>query len=133
MRRDRLFAIAAIATLLACALPIAGCGGDDDETTAAATTTSTSSDASAQERIDTAVQSCSDQAQQLGGAAGTALASACTSVGNEAKQALSTGGEQVEQALSEAASSCESTVGQLPEGQAQDALSSLCEAIKSAG
>jgi hypothetical protein len=120
MRRDRLFEIAAIATLLVCALLIAGCGGDDDETTATT-------------KIDTAVQSCSDQAQQLGGAAGTALASACTSVGDTAKQALSTGGEQATQALSEAATSCESAVGQLPAGQAQDALSSLCDAIKSAG
>jgi hypothetical protein len=128
--RDRLFAIAAIATLLVCALLIAGCGGDDETTT---TTTSTSPGASAQANIDTAVQSCSDQAQQLGGAAGTALASACTSVGNEAKQAVSTGGEQAQQALTQAASSCESAVGQLPAGQAQNALSSLCDAIKSAG
>ena len=127
MPRDRLFAIAAM--LLVCALPIAGCGGDDDETT---TTTSTSSAASA-EKIDTAVQSCSNKAQQLGGTAGTALASACTSVGDKGKQAVSTGGEQAKQALSQAASSCESAVGQLPAGQAQDALSSLCDAIKSAG
>ena len=130
MRRDRLFAIAAI-TLLVCALSIAGCGGDDDETTTA--TTSTSAGASAQEKIDTAVQSCSDQAQQLSGAAGTALASACTSVGDTAKQALSTGGDDVDQALSQAASSCESEVDKLPAGEAQDALSSLCDAIKSAG
>jgi hypothetical protein len=121
MRRDRLFAIAAIATLLVCALVIAGCG---DETTT--TTTSAS-----QEEIDTAVQSCSDEAQQLGGSAGTALATACTTYGDAAKQALNTGGEQVDQALSEAASSCESAVGQLP-AEAQDALSSLCDAIKSA-
>jgi hypothetical protein len=132
MRRDRFLATAVIATLLVCALAVAGCGDDDDGTTTT-TTTTTSSDASAQEKIDTAVQSCSDQAQQLGGAAGTALASACTSVGDTAKQALSTGGEQVKQALSQAASSCESAVGQLPAGQAQDALSSLCGAIKSAG
>jgi hypothetical protein len=130
MRRERLFAIAAIATLLVCALSIAGCGDDDDEAT---TTTSTSSVASAQTNIDSAVQSCSDQAQQLGGAAGTALESTCTSVGDKAKEALSTGGEQVEQALSQAASSCESAVGQLPAGEAQDALSNLCDAIKSAG
>jgi hypothetical protein len=130
MPRDRLFAIAAIATLLACALLIAGCGGDDDETT---TTSSTSAVASAQKKIDTAVQSCSDQAQQLGDIEGNALASACTSAGDKAKLALSTGGEQVEQALSQAASSCESAVGQLPAGEAQDALSNLCDAIKSAG
>ena len=128
MPRDRLFAIAAM--LLVCALPIAGCGGDDDETT---TPTSTSAVASANKKIDTAVQSCSDQAQQLADIEGNALASACTKAGDKAKLALSTGGEQVEQALSQAASECESAVGQLPAGQAQDALSSLCEAIKSAG
>ena len=127
MRRDRLFLIGAIAALLVCVIPMAGCGGDDDETT---TTTSTSS---ATSEIDAAVQSCSDQAQQLGGAEGTALASACTSVGDTAKQALSSGGEEAEQALSQAASSCESEVGTLPAGEAQDALSSLCDAIKSAG
>jgi hypothetical protein len=82
--------------------------------------------------IDTAVQSCSDEAEQLGGAAGTALATACTTSGDAAKQALSTGGEEGEQALSQAASSCESAVGALP-AEAQDALSSLCDAIKSAG
>jgi hypothetical protein len=119
MRRDRLFAIA---TLLVCALAIAGCGNETTTTTSAS-----------QEKIDTAVQSCSDEAQQLGGAAGTALATACTTSGDAAKKALNTGGEQVDQALSQAASSCESAVGQLPAGKAQDALSSLCDAIKSAG
>ena len=129
MRGARFLSLTAIAALLICALAVVGCGDDDDGTT---TTTSTSSDASAQKKIDAAVQSCSDQAQQLGGAAGTALASACTSVGDSAKQALSSGGEQVEQALSQAAQSCESAVGQLPSGQAQAALTSLCDAIKSA-
>ena len=128
MRGDRLVALAVIATLLVSGLAVAGCG-DDDETTS----TTTSSDASAQQKIDAAVKSCSDQAQQLGGSAGTALASACTSVGDTSKQALSSGGEQVDQALSQAAKSCESAVGQLPSGQAQAALSSLCDAIKSAG
>ena len=133
MRGARFLATAVIATLLVGALAMAGCGDDDDGTTTTTTSTSTSSAASAEKKIDTAVQSCSDQAQQLGGAAGTALASACTSVGDTTKQALSTGGEQVTQALSQAARSCESAVGQLPSGQAQDALSSLCDAIKSAG
>ena len=128
MRGDRLVALAVIATLLVSGLAVTGCG-DDDETTS----TTTSSDASAQQKIDAAVKSCSDQAQQLGGSAGTALASACTSVGDTSKQALSSGGEQVDQALSQAAKSCESAVGQLPSGQAQAALSSLCDAIKSAG
>ena len=62
----------------------------------------------------------------------TALASACTSVGSAAKQALSSGSEDVKQALSQAESSCKSAVSQLPSGQAQDALSKLCDSIASA-
>lgn len=113
--------------LFVCALIAAGCGGDDDETT-----TTTSPEASAEQRVDAAVKSCSDEAQQLGGTAGTALEGACTSVGDTAKQALSTGGEDVKQALSKAERSCKSAVGQLPSGQAQDTLSKLCNAIASA-
>ena len=72
------------------------------------------------------------EAQQLGGAAGTALEGACTAVGTEANQAISEGGENVEQALSKAEKSCKSAVNQVPAGQAQDALSQLCDAISSA-
>ena len=127
MPRPRFHAVAALTALFVCALIAAGCGDDDDETT-----TTTSAGESAQQSVDAAVKSCSDEAQQLGGAAGTALGSACTSVGNTAKQALSSGGEQAQQALSKAESSCKSAVGQLPSGQAQDALSKLCDAIASA-
>ena len=106
----------------------AGCGDDDDETT----TTTGSAAAAAEQNVDAAVKSCSDEAEQLGGAAGTALGSACTSVGTSVKQALSSGGENVKQALSSAASSCRSAVQQLPSGQAQDALMKLCDSVASA-
>jgi hypothetical protein len=129
MRGHHWHAIAGLTVLFACALIAAGCGGDDETTTA--TTTSAGGDAA--QSIDAAVKSCSDEAQQLGGAAGTALGSACTSVGNTAKQAASKGGSEAKQALSQAESSCKSAVGNLPSGQAQDALSKLCDAISSAG
>ena len=127
MGGHRSYAIAALTTLFACALIAAGCGGDDE------TTTSTSALESEQQSIDAAITSCKEEAQQLSGAAGTALESACTSVGNSAKQVLNTGGEDVEQALSDAAGSCKNQVGQLPSGQAQDALSNLCDAMATAG
>ncbi len=126
MRRHRSYAIAALTALAAFALLASGCGDDNE------TTTTTSALESEQQSIDAAIKSCKDQAQQLGGAAGTALASACTSVGNTAKQILNTGGEDVEQALSDAAGSCKNEVGQLPSGQAQDALSQLCDAMATA-
>jgi hypothetical protein len=128
MRGHRFHAIAALTALFVCALIAAGCGDDDDETT-----TTTSAGESAQQSVDAAVQSCTDQAQQLGGAAGTALEGACTAVGTEADQAISAGGENVEQALSKAEKSCKSALGQLPSGQAQDTLSTLCDAVSSAG
>ena len=83
--------------------------------------------------VETAVASCNDEAQQLGGVAGPALEGACTSVGKAATQAIDAGGENAEQALSQAAKSCRSAVGELPAGQAQDALSQLCTAIAGAG
>ena len=128
MRGHRFHAIAALTALFVCALIAAGCGDDDDETT-----TTTSVGENAQQTVDEAVTSCTDEAQQLGGAAGTALEGACTAVGTEANQAISAGGENVEQALSKAEKSCKSALGQLPSGQAQDALSSLCDAVSSAG
>ena len=127
MRRNCFNGIAGFTTLLVCTFIAAGCGGDDDETT-----TTTSAGESAEQTVGAAIKSCSDEAQQLSGAAGTALGSACTAVGNTAKQALSTGGEDATQALSNAAGSCKNKVGQLPSGQAQDALSKLCDAIASA-
>jgi hypothetical protein len=130
MRRPRFDVILGLTMLFACALIAAGCGGDDDDDEA--TTTNTSATAAAEEKVDAAVQSCSDEAQQLGGTAGTALESACTSVGDTANETLSTGGGDVKQALSQAESSCKSAVAQLPSGQAQDELTKLCDAIASA-
>ena len=127
MEKHGFHASVALTALFVCALIAAGCGGDDDETT-----TTTSPGESAEQRVDAAVKSCTDEAQQLGGTAGTALEGACTSVGDSATQALSTGGEDVKQALSKAERSCKSAVGQLPSGQAQDALTKLCNAIASA-
>ncbi len=123
----RSYAVVGLMALLVAALIAVGCGDDDDD--GATTTTPTES---AEQTIDSAVQSCSDEAQQLGGQAGTALAAACTSVGTAATQALSSGSEDVQQALSQAESSCKSAVGQLPAGEAQDTLSSLCDSIASA-
>jgi hypothetical protein len=125
MRGHRFYAAAAFTALVGCALIAAGCGDDDE-------TTTTSVGDNAQQTVDAAVTSCTDEANQLGGAAGTALQGACTAVGDEAKQAISEGGENVDQALAKAESSCKSAVGQLPSGQAQDALSKLCTAISSA-
>ena len=126
MRRvPRFYGMATLAALFVCALIAAGCGDDE-------TTTTSSVGENAQQTVDTAVTSCTDEAQQLGGAAGTALEGACTAVGDSATQAISAGGENVEQALSDAEKTCRSSVGQLPAGQAQDALTQLCDAISSA-
>ena len=127
MPRHRFYALTALTALFACALIAAGCGGDDDDTT-----TTTSPEASAEQKVDAAVKSCTDEAQQLGGTEGTALEGACTSVGDTTKQALSKGGGDVKQALSKAERSCKSADGQLPSGQAQDALTKLCNAIAGA-
>ncbi len=126
MGGQRFYALAALTALFVCALIAAGCGDDDDETT------TTSAGENAKQTVDQAVTSCTDEAQQLGGAAGTALEGACTAVGTEAKEAIDAGGENVEQALSKAEKSCKSAVNQLPSGQAQDALTQLCDAIASA-
>ena len=121
----RFFGMATVAALFVCALIAAGCGGDDE-------TTSTSVGENAQQTVGQAVNSCTDEAQQLGGVAGTALDGACTEVGTEANQAITEGGENVEQELSKAENTCTSSVSQLPAGQAQDALTQLCDAISAA-
>ncbi len=82
MRRHRFHVSLGLTALCVCALAAAGCGGDDDDEA----TTTTSATAAAEQKIDSAVQSCSDEAEQLGGTAGTALGSACTSVGDTAKR-----------------------------------------------
>ena len=125
MKQHRSLAIAGVVGILVCLLLAAGCGDDDE-------TTTTTGGSSAEQSVDSAVSSCTDSAQQLGGAVGTALDAACKSVGDTAKQAASEGGEKAQQALSSAAKSCRSAVGSLPSGQAQDALSKLCDAISSA-
>ena len=61
MRGHRLYAIAGLAALFACALIAAGCG-DDDSTSASTEATTSTSDGSASEKIDAAVKSCSDTA-----------------------------------------------------------------------
>ena len=119
--------------LVGCALIAAGCGDDDSTSatsaTSATSTTSTSGDAS--KNIDAAVESCKTAAQDVQpAAAGSALAAACTTVGDSAKQALSQGGEQVQEALAQTAEACKQSVAQLPSGEAQTALTALCDAIK---
>jgi hypothetical protein len=129
MRGHRLYETAGPAALVACALIAAGCGGGGDDST----TTTTSVAASPQQTVDSAVNSCTKEAQQLGGAAGTSLDNACTYLGTGASQALSGENANVKQVLSNAVSRCRKAVGQLPsEGTAQAALSKLCDAIASA-
>jgi hypothetical protein len=128
MRGHRWYAIAGLVALSACALIATGCGGGGGDST----TTTTSPVASAQQTVDSAVTSCTNEAQQVGGTAGTTLEGACTLVGTSAKQALSKGGANAKKALSQAESSCRSAVAALPSGQAQDALSKLCDAVASA-
>jgi hypothetical protein len=130
MRGHRWYAIPALTALFVCALIAAGCGDDETTSSTEAATTTSTSDASA-DKIDAAVKSCGTKAQELPEAAGAGLQAACTSVGNSAKQALAQGGEQVDQALSQAADSCKSSVAQLPAGEAQAALTDLCDAISS--
>ena len=91
-----------------------------------------SAGANAQKRIDSAVKSCDEKAQEVGGTAGTTLQGACQLVGTSAKQALEDGGAKAKQALAQAASSCRTAVGQIPSNEAKDALSSLCDAVGSA-
>ena len=92
MREHRWYAIPALTALFVCALIAAGCGGDDETTSSTeAATTTTSSTGSAADKIDAAVESCNTKAQELSEAAGAALQAACTTVGDNAKQALSPG------------------------------------------
>ncbi len=126
--------VIAVLMALVVVLSIGGCGGDDDTTAASppATTSSTSTTAESA-KIDSALASCTDAAQQIGGTAGTNLEGTCTYVATAAKQVLSGASENVSQALSGTAKNCRSAVGQLPSGQAQDALSQFCDAVASAG
>ena len=128
MRSHRWYTRTAFAALFVFALVATGCGGGGSDTTAA----TTSAGANAQQRIDSAVQSCNQEAKQLGGAAASTLQGACKLVGTSAKQALNEAGANAKQALSQAATSCRTAVSQIPSSQAQDALSNLCDAIAAA-
>ncbi len=134
MQKHRWYAWAGLTALFVCALVAAGCGGGNDTTTttSAQPTTTSAQQRNAQQKVDAAIKSCNDQAHQLGGTAGTALANACSYVGTGAK-AIASGSGNVKQGLSNLANGCRSAVGQLPKGQAQDALSKFCDAIASAG
>jgi hypothetical protein len=123
---NRSRAVAGLIVLLSCGLIAAGCGDDDE------TTTSTPVADDAQQEVDSAVQSCVDEAGDLGATAGAALEAACTTTGDTVITALNSGGEDAQQALADAESSCKSTISDLPPGDAQDALSALCDAISSA-
>ena len=102
MRRHRFHLAIGLIALFAGALIAAGCGGDDSTSTSTSLT-STSVGENATQSVDAAVKSCTDEAQQLGGVAGTALDGACTSVGTAATQAVAAGGDQAQQALAQAA------------------------------
>jgi hypothetical protein len=119
---------AGLTVLFICPLMAAGCGGGGGSST----TTPTSTGGNAQQSVDAAIKSCSDQAQQLSGFPKTALASACTAIGHAAKKAVSKSSKTRKQALSNAALSCRDAVKQLPAGQARAGLSKLCDAIASA-
>ena len=132
MERTRLISIAGLAALSACALIAAGCGDDSDDSTSSTASTSTSADAGAQEKIDSAVQSCTDAGSGLGEAGEAGLTAACTTAGANASQALSSDSADAKQALSDSAAKCKSRVAALPPGQDQDTLTQLCDAIEAA-
>jgi hypothetical protein len=115
--------------LAACALIAAGCGGGDDSTSATTSATTSSESSDAAQRIDAFSQSCTEKSQQLGGDAGFALAAACSTVSDAAKQALASGSAQVDQALAQAEDSCQAAVDQLKSEQAKSTLSDLCQEI----
>jgi hypothetical protein len=126
--QHRWYARAGLTALFVCALVEGGCGGDDGSTT-----TTTSPTASAQQKLDSAISSCRDQAQQIGGTTGSTLDGACIEVGTVAKQDLASGSENVKQALSTAANTCRMAVDQVPSAKARGAVKQLCDAIASAG
>lgn len=125
--------MAGLVALLACGLIAAGCGDDDSTngTSGTSAESSTSTDGGGSESIDAAVASCNEKAKDLQPpAVGSALGAACTTVGDSAKQALSQGSDQVDEALAQTETACKDAVSGLPSGQAQSALTDLCDAIK---
>ena len=125
-RASRFYGMATLAALFVCALIAAGCGDEDE------TTTTISVGENAQQTVDEAAASCTDAAQQLVDTVGTKLEGACTYLAGAAKQVLSNASENVSQGFSGVARSCRNAVGQLPSGQAQDALSQFCDAVAGA-
>ncbi len=128
MRSHRWYTRTGFVAFFVFAVVAAGCGGGGSDTTAS----TTSPAANGQQRIDSAVQSCNQEAQQLGGTTASTLQGACKLVGASAKQALNEAGANAKQALSQATSSCRAAVSQIPSSQAKDALSNLCDAIAAA-
>ena len=143
MQNRRLYPLIAIIALFAFASVVVACGDDDDGGSSSSSSSSSdsggsddsggSSDVGSGDNVETAIQSCKDKAAELGGVAATALQGACTSVGAAAIQAANAGGEQADQALIAAADSCDTTLNQIPDAQAKDALQELCDAIREAG
>jgi hypothetical protein len=137
MQARRLYPFLALIAVFALAMGATACGDDNSSSD---TSSSSSSDTSgggggggSADDVNAAIQKCKDQAAQVQGPAGPALQGACTSVGAAAIQASSQAGDAANQALTAAGASCNSTVAQLPDQNAKDALSSLCDAIAAAG
>jgi len=129
--------LASLGVLAACALIAVGCGDDDDGGSSGSSSdepsteqSSGESDQSAEERITAAVEKCRQKAEGLTPpAAASALEAGCTTFGTSVSQALAQGGEAVESAIAQSAEQCSAAVAQLPPGEAQDALTELCDAI----
>ena len=146
MRIRRLYPLMALLAIFALVLGVTACGDDDESSSGSSSSESTEQTSppessgdgggdggDAAGEVDTAIQRCKDKASELGGLAATALQGACTSVGAAAIQAANAGGEQAKQALTAAADSCETTLAQIPDATAKDALQELCDAIRAAG
>jgi hypothetical protein len=144
MQKRRLYPFIAVIAIFAFASIAAGCGDDNGGSSSSSTPSSSSSDsggsggsggssADSSTRVNDAIQSCKDKAASLGGIAATALQGACTSVGAAAIQAANAGGARADQALITAANSCDTTLAQVPNADAKDALQELCDAIRAAG
>lgn len=126
----------ALLAVIAIGVPFAGCGSDDESTSSeqAGAATQTSSDstggnAETEQRIDSAVSDCKEQADELSAIPAAALKTACGEVGDAFKRNLDDADQNVDQALVDAAKSCRDLAGNLPAGTAGDSLSELCDAI----
>jgi hypothetical protein len=136
MRARRLYPFLALIAVFALAMGATACGDDNsssDSSSSSSPDTSGGGGGGSSDDVNTAIQKCKDKAGEIGGVAGTAVQGACTSVGAAAIQAANQGGDAANQALTAAGASCNSTVAQLPNQKAKDALSSLCDALAAAG